>query len=314
MNERLRALAAKQAGVVTRGQALVHGYTDEQIAGLLRTGEWTRLRRGVLAETATLSGDAIACHAAEATAGQLSIKRRTVVSHDSALLLYGVALLRPPQRVSLTAASGSAARYRGLDVACGDLPDAHVEVDRRHGMELVTAARGLVDVARTRPFLDAVVAADSALRLLRTDKAAVQGVIDDCREWPEVLRAHRVLDFADGRAESVLETASRVFFAQCDIELPEPQVWIETPDLGPARVDFYWRSWRLIGEADGKLKYGRAEDLWAEKRRQEALEELGFVVVRWGWDDIFVHPRRTEARIRAAMSRSARTQRIRLTG
>jgi hypothetical protein len=53
-----------------------------------------------------------------------------------------------------------------------------------------------------------------------------------------------------------------------------------------ARVDFYWDELGVVGEADGRLKYSDGSDLYAEKRRQEAIEDLGLRCVRWGWSDL----------------------------
>jgi hypothetical protein len=62
-----------------------------------------------------------------------------------------------------------------------------------------------------------------------------------------------------------------------------------------ARVDFCWRKLRTIGEFDGKIKYGRVlkpgqpiEDvLFEEKRREDALRDLGWQIVRWLWRDLY---------------------------
>jgi hypothetical protein len=49
-----------------------------------------------------------------------------------------------------------------------------------------------------------------------------------------------------------------------------------------------------VGEFDGRVEYGRglrpgqspADAVVAEKRRQEALRDLGLEVARWYWDEI----------------------------
>ena len=49
-----------------------------------------------------------------------------------------------------------------------------------------------------------------------------------------------------------------------------------------------------MGEFDGALKYGRgmrpgrspSDVVVAEKRREEALQDLGLKVVRWYWDEL----------------------------
>ena len=47
----LRALAARQGGVVTRRQCLAAGYTEVELRGLTAVhGPWVTVRRGVYAE------------------------------------------------------------------------------------------------------------------------------------------------------------------------------------------------------------------------------------------------------------------------
>jgi hypothetical protein len=56
-----------------------------------------------------------------------------------------------------------------------------------------------------------------------------------------------------------------------------------------------WKEQRTIGEFDGKIKYGRLlkpgqsieEVLFEEKRREDALRDLGWQIVRWLWADIY---------------------------
>jgi hypothetical protein len=41
----------------------------------------------------------------------------------------------------------------------------------------------------------------------------------------------------------------------------------------------------VIIEADGRAKYAAPEDLWREKRREDAVRELGFEVIRFVYAD-----------------------------
>jgi hypothetical protein len=70
-----------------------------------------------------------------------------------------------------------------------------------------------------------------------------------------------------------------------------------------ARVDFYWEDFGVVGESDGNLKYERgARAIVEEKARHKELEELGLVVVRWGWADLFPFDK-VARRLRAAYVR-----------
>jgi very-short-patch-repair endonuclease len=53
-----------------------------------------------------------------------------------------------------------------------------------------------------------------------------------------------------------------------------------------ARVDFWWKHARLVGECDGRLKYATPDDVYAEKRREDEIRAEGCGVVRWGALDL----------------------------
>ena len=73
--------------------------------------------------------------------------------------------------------------------------------------------------------------------------------------------------------------------------IPPPVLQHDVPELG-VRTDLYWEEFRTVGEFDGKAKYGRGlrpgqdpgEAVYREKRREDALRDLGLQVVRWTWD------------------------------
>ena len=89
---------------------------------------------------------------------------------------------------------------------------------------------------------------------------------------------------------------SRVRLMEDGLPAPEPQHEIYRPDgQFLARVDFYWKEQRTVGEFDGKIKYGRLlkpgqriEDvIFEEKLREDAVRDLGLQVVRWIWTDLY---------------------------
>ena len=94
--------------------------------------------------------------------------------------------------------------------------------------------------------------------------------------------ARQLVEIADGRAESPLESLSRLAMADLrqqpalQVQLYSIQGWF----LG--RVDFFWEDVGVIGEADGRDKY-TDDELWREKLRQDQLADCGLVFARWGW-------------------------------
>lgn len=180
-----------------------------------------------------------------------------------------------------------------------ELPETHVT--REHGTTVTTASRTVIDLARTSPFIEAVVAADSALRIRKTTKEELLAVCDRCSRWPGISRARRVVSFSNGRAESVLESCARVMFAEHGLEAPEVQVTIRGPGYF-FRVDFCWEDRKTIAEADGLAKYTDREDMLSQFRRDRLLRDAGYKVIHFTWRELFESPEVVIARIRKAFA------------
>jgi very-short-patch-repair endonuclease len=206
-----------------------------------------------------------------------------------------------------------------LTIAVRDLP-AHHRAAHPSGLLVTTHARTAVDVASTSTLPDALITLDSAARLeLRTqvgerrlrDAYATTTVLDASRAplleaSPHAATVHsarhlaEIVRLADPRRESANESLSYGHFVLAGLPLPDLQVRIRTPEV-EVFPDFLWAEAGVIGEADGAVKYSSHEDLVREKRRQEALEQMGFRVVRWMYADIRQRPAAVLARIAAAL-------------
>jgi hypothetical protein len=181
------------------------------------------------------------------------------------------------------------------------------------GYRVTSLARTIADCARTVPYAQGVSLGDAALRIgmRREDLLEVLARRGTPRGNP---RARRVAAFIDGRAESVGESSSRVALDR--IGIPTPQLQWEVVDSRSGRVafaDFGWPKERTLGEFDGKIKYGRLVTseqtaggvIYAEKLREDWLRDLGWEVVRWGWDDL-AEPEKLATRLRRAFTRGLR--------
>ncbi len=149
--------------------------------------------------------------------------------------------------------------------------------------------------------------ADSALHRSRVNHVQLRDVLVTCRSWPGSDTARCVIDLADGRAESPLETLGRLLIQEHGLPPPEPQFAV-ADDFGVfAYADLAWPDARVIVEFDGMLKYDGREPqaLRREKQRQERIERLGWIVVRLTWHDITREQTRTVARLRDALARGA---------
>jgi very-short-patch-repair endonuclease len=111
-----------------------------------------------------------------------------------------------------------------------------------------------------------------------------------------------VVEFADGLAESVLESIARAVFR--DGGLPQPALQVRIGgDQFIGRVDFLWKRYRTIAEVDGAMKYADPRRARAQLRRDKQLREAGYEVVHFDWREITSEPDMVIASIRAAFRR-----------
>jgi hypothetical protein len=227
----------------------------------------------------------------------------SVISHTSAALIHAIDLIGDrPADVTITCRSGGRrGRRNGIHTYANAMPDEHIE--SKYGLRVTTPARTVLDLARTSSFAAGVVAADSAVRQGLTTVAELLHVAEPYRQRRGGDRAHRVVIFADGLAESPLESLARVVFDEGALPPPELQVRVTGADdefIG--RVDFLWRKYKLIVEVDGAAKYdldprrARAE-LWRDK----ALRRAGYEVIHFSWAEITTQPEHVIAAIWAAL-------------
>jgi hypothetical protein len=189
-------------------------------------------------------------------------------------------------------------------------PLADQDVTTIEGVAVTSLARTVLDLCRTLPIEQAVAAGDRALAYGLVAEV-LEAALRQLGRSPGVRSARRAIQLMDGRSESAGESVSRVRIISDGLPVPEPQVDIHTP-MGTfvARVDFCWKEDRTVGEFDGKIKYGRLlrpgqrieEVVFEEKKREDAIRDLGWKVVRWLWEDLY-RPGVLRDRIQRAFAR-----------
>lgn len=297
----------KASEIATTAQLTARGISPARRRRLVREGELTQLRRGVYVTASALArsaDDPARTHALHVVAALLPAKAAAVASHESAALMHGIDLLGRRQddnSVTMTRmlrGPGSRSGVADVTVHVARLPPEHMT--RRYGVPTATAARTVVDLARSRPFLNGVVAADSALRARKATRAELAAVLDFCKSWPGIEAARRVVEFGDPRAESALESCARVIFREH--ALPAPELQAELFAERPWRADFYWPQYATIAEADGLAKYADTARAISQLERDKALRAAGFKVVHFTWDQLFRQTERVIGWIRQAFS------------
>jgi very-short-patch-repair endonuclease len=167
-----------------------------------------------------------------------------------------------------------------------------LEIGTWFGVRVTVVARTLADLAR-HSRRDAIIAADAALRERLATRDQIDSALARAAGWPGVRQARDVLALADPRAESPLESLTRLALHDDGFPQPELQVWI-----GRYRVDMLFRRHNLVLESDGLAKY-TPEELRREKRRELDLHRLGYRVERVIWADVVHRWRQTSTWLRS---------------
>ena len=316
----LRARFDVAMTVFTTSQLHSNGHNDRLIRSELLLGDLTRLRQGGYTSVRSLTPEGRHRLLLESTRERLGTS--TVISHSSAALLHGwpvtaSALSRVTGiRVRRTTGGGDASSW--LHTYSGSLRDDEiVAVD---GFRVTSSSRTAADAARLLSRDDAVVMLDAALHLSRAGEneplrwAVTDQLVADRRKRGAAI-ARLALRLASGLSESPAESLSRLAFH--DHGIPDPVLQYSVIDqFGRvvAITDFAWPEFGVVGEVDGRVKYERllrpgeraSDALVREKRRENDIQALGWVVFRWFPDEL-TNPAVLCSRLRRLLERGARS-------
>ncbi len=272
------------AGILRRGR-------DLRAAGIEPTrGGWHQVRNGVWVSEHEWRGLTPEHeHAALVHATGLCLDRENpVFAVTSAAAVWGLPRIEKwPDAVRVLVATEE--RGRGSSLV---RPHVGREADtvRMGDIRVTSAARTIVDLARTGTLHTAVAAADHALR---HELCSFDELMAEVDAVPPRVRgrntARLVGALADPLSMSAGESLSRVQMFL--LNLPKPELQKEIRDAAGlvGFVDFGWEG--VVGEFDGKVKYRVAEGasaadagevVWREKQREDRLRRQGRVA-RWTW-------------------------------
>jgi hypothetical protein len=291
------------------------GLGDVEVRQLVRSGRLTRLHHGwyTLADPSRFPADlyrlrvlAFLQDDAARRSGGLVVGPAPVLTGAAALALLGLPLLgTPPAAITVAHAYPGGRAARGLVRPTGRLDPE--DITGRAGVLLATPARAALDAARWCSVQTGVAAADEALRNGMLTEPELDDALDRMPRLWRVRNARLARTLVSALSESPGESWSAVVLNTLGLPPPDRQVDFRDRQGFIGRVDFWWAEQRVVGEFDGRLKYGRAnpsgrpsEDvLWDEKLREDRIRGLDVRLVRWTVADL-VAPAALAARLTAA--------------
>jgi very-short-patch-repair endonuclease len=291
-HERLAALAARQYGVVTRGQLADIGYTDHMVDHALRTGRLQAWHRHVFAVGHGGLNSHGLCMAALLFRGEGAL-----ISHQSAVWLWGLERrLEIPVDVSV--------RWRGHGQTaiglhhCPALRDEDFGTTER--LAVTSVPRTLLDYASVAKRYRLEGAIDRADRLDLLDPAAIDRITEEvpghrgCKRLQSALTIYREAGFTRSGGEK------RMLVALADAGVRRPLVnnFIEGYEL-----DFYWPDERLAVELDSWEHHRTHRSFESDRRRQEDLAMVGIESIRVTGTRLRHEPDRVARRIGELLDR-----------
>lgn len=205
-----------------------------------------------------------------------------VRSHRSAALAYGWGVATKPARAELIVP-------RGRRVSRADQRDHAIrwrDIGARERREALTAPlRTVIDCARDLPFEEGLPVADSALRAGAVSIEELTYAAERCRtRGAAAVRA--VAERATGKAANPFESRLRALTYAVPRLAVEPQVRIGRAGFA-ATVDLADPRLGIVLEADSYEWHAGTLAFAEDMRRYDELVALGWVVLRFGYGQVF---------------------------
>ncbi|WP_427129362.1 type IV toxin-antitoxin system AbiEi family antitoxin domain-containing protein [Pseudarthrobacter sp. S9] len=290
----LPAILPASGNIWRTEELLDRGISARQIRRLSDAGTLLKLRRGCYVRTifwASLDKDSSSRTRIDAYAHRtlISSNGSYVFSHTSAARLHGLYLWQVDDRIHLTVPFLPSSGGHAGDVVAHTRALPALDVVQLQGYRVTSLERTAVDCCLVLNYRQGLILMDHALRL-GAGREELERQCAQLRGASGVGNLRKVLTHSDARSESPGETLTRDLIRRLQLPTPELQFEVRTR-LGLFRLDCAWPERLVALEFDGRRKYFEyaptAEAVFQERRREKALVELGWRVVRIEWRDLF---------------------------
>jgi hypothetical protein len=221
-------------------------------------------------------------------AGVLGLGPGAVVSHMAAAAIWGLDGV-PPGAVELTVPRGCRNRL-GVGTVHSSLHLEPIDVGRRGRFPITRPTRTIIDIAGALPIrrLEGVV--DAACRERLTDEHALVRRSEELRR-AGTRKLLRVLgaDRATGRPHTWLERETLAIFRRGGGPVPRMQAELAR-DGRVVRVDGIFDEAALIIEVAGHRTHSTRRQRQADAERRLCLEQSGFRVLEFTYEDVTERP------------------------
>ncbi|HEU0192117.1 MAG TPA: hypothetical protein VFR17_12745 [Mycobacterium sp.] len=176
---------------------------------------------------------------------------------------------------------------------------------RRVEGRLATApAWTAVEVARSLWRPRALATLDAALHVGACTTGELAATVAEQKGRRDIVKVRELIGYADGRAESPMESEARLVFIDGRLPMPELQYSIVDRYGRVWRVDFAWPEQKIVAEYDSIKWHVGPDALLHDRLKTARLQECGWTTIPMTVDDIRADPIGLAARINTHLSRS----------
>lgn len=288
----MAALAERQHGVVSREQLREIGMGEGAVDYAIASGRLFPLFRG----TFGVGHSRVGSHG-RLLAATLACGTGTVVSHGSAAFLLGLWESKPGaiHVIAPKQAGRKIPEVRRHHVP----PPSGGEAVVHESIACTSPARTIVDLAGGvgAGSLRRTIEQAAVLRLLDVDEIdaillgprrrgsrCLRRILEDWRRYPEL------------RLRSRMEAKLLPLLSQSGLPVPSCNEMLQIGERS-FEIDFLWRRQRLAVETDGGRFHDNPQAQARDLKRNRALIEAGYRVLRLRWEELRDRPEATIARI-----------------
>lgn len=292
---RIHDAAARQHGVVTRGQLLRGGLSRGAIEHRLKKGTLRRLHYGVYC------AGPVAAHYQREMAAALACGPAAALSHRTAGGLW--AMMPAPQReapVEVTGPRSLRGPASGVRLYRMELePD---EITLRHRLPVTTPARTVLDLASGLgpDEMERILARAVKQKLVTCEAVEAMLLRHPRRPGCRTLRALLADAVGPAFVRSEAETGFLALLRKAGVPRPRSNVVVHGLE-----VDFFWPDRGLVAEVDGFAHHSHRSAFENDRRRDHILAAEGLVVLRFTWRQIHREPEKVVARLCMALGARA---------
>lgn len=257
-------------------EAAAVGISRGELRALVRDGRLRRVLRGVYVDQAVPDGIELRARALAKV-----IQPETVVCLRTAAWFWGVEVLAmgahrvvPP--VDLMGPAGSSApRRQAVSGSTGPLGCDDIVV--LFGVRVTGLIRTAADLARLLARPDALASLDALFRATGLPREQVEEALGAFTGYRGVVQARELVGLADPRAESPMESRTRLRAIDAGFPPFEPQVKVfDEAGTFVARLDLGRRRERKGVEYDGDAAHSSRADQAHDVRRRRRVEDCGW--------------------------------------